>query len=173
MDGSTIGIVIFAGGVPAYEEISFKENGLYFLNYEYTGISSISINYYGSYIGRLALGRSVNLKTSIPKEPTLVSTKSPRVTLSGQVIEGLGGYDYWRVSLDTRYKIDNEKLEEIIKGFPSLSKGLPMFVSFEDEKDRLPFKRLYVNDTSQQSIGFESSINRPLFSRRWVFEERF
>jgi hypothetical protein len=89
------------------------------------------------------------------------------------VIEGLGGYNYWRVSLDTRYKIGNDKMSEIIKGFPQLSRGLPMFISFEDEKDRLPFNRLYVNDTSQQELSFESSINKNLFSRRFVFEERF
>jgi hypothetical protein len=151
--------------------IPLTENGLYLLPELKTNHISISCD--GSYIGRLALGRAVNLKTSIPKEPTLVSTNSPRVTLSGQVIEGLGGYNYWRVSLDTRYKIDNDKLNEIIKAFPLLSKGLPMFVSFEDEKDRLPFERLYVTDTSQQELSFESSINKNLFSRRWIFEERF
>ena len=89
------------------------------------------------------------------------------------MIEGLGGYNYLRVSLDTRYKIDNNKLQEIIKGFPSLSNGLPLFVSFEDEKDRLPFQRLYVNDTNQQELSFESSINKNLFSRRFILEERF
>jgi hypothetical protein len=156
------------------EQIIFNGNGLYLLSKEYSRIYSIIIKFNNnSYIGRFAAGRAVNLRTSIPKEPTLVSTKSPRVTLSGQVIEGLGGYDYWRVSLDTRYKIDNEKLNEIKKGFPSLSKGLPLFVSFEDEKDRLPFNRLYANDTNQQEMSFESSINKPLFSRRFIFQERF
>jgi hypothetical protein len=32
---------------------------------------------------------------------------------------------------------------------------------------------MYANDTSQQQLSFESSINKPLFSRRWIFEERF
>jgi hypothetical protein len=155
------------------ETVTFNENGLYLFNKNYENIIEINVTFDGSYIGRMAFGKAVNLKTSIPKEPTLVSTNKPRVTLSGQVIDGLGGYNYWRVSLDTRYKIDNEKLNEIIKGFPLLSKGLPMFVSFEDEGDRLPFKRLYVNDTAQQEIGFESSINKSLFSRRWNLEERF
>jgi hypothetical protein len=155
------------------ETINFEENGLYLLSKDYANIKEIDVFFSCSYIGRLAFGNAINLKTSIPKEPTLVSTKSPRVTLSGQVIEGLGGYNYWRVSLDTRYKIDNDKLNEIIKGFNSLSTGLPMFVSFEEEKDRLPFERLYCNDTNQQELSFESSINKNLFSRKWVFEERF
>jgi hypothetical protein len=153
--------------------ITFYKNGLYLLDEEYKNITKITIYFNASYVGRVAFGKAINLRTSIPKEPTLVSTNKPRITLSGQVIDGLGGYNYWRVSLDTRYKIDADKLNEIIKGFPSLSKGLPMFVSFEDEKDRLPFERLYVNDTNQQQISFESSINKNLFSRRFIFEERF
>jgi hypothetical protein len=116
------------------ETINFQENGLYLLGRSYANIREIDVFFSSSHIGRLACGKTVNLKTSIPKEPTLVSTNKPRVTLSGQVIDGLGGYNYWRVSLDTRYKIDSEKLKEIIKGFPSLSKGLPVFLSFEDEK---------------------------------------
>jgi hypothetical protein len=155
------------------ETLSFTDNGLYLLSQQYENIKEIDITFSSSHIGRLAFGNAVNLKTSIPKEPTLVSTNKPRITLSGQVIDGLGGYNYWRVSLDTRYKIDNEKLNEIIKGFPYLSKGLPLFVSFEDEKERLPFNRLYANDTSQQEISFESSINKSLFSRRFILEERF
>jgi hypothetical protein len=155
------------------ETIYFQENGLYLLGKEYENITEIGVSFSSSHIGRLAFGKAVNLKTSIAKEPALVSTNKPRITLSGQVIDGLGGYNYWRVSLDTRYKIDRDKLDEIIKGFPALGRGLPLFVSFEEEKERLPFKRLYVNDTSQQELSFESSINKNLFSRRFVFEERF
>jgi hypothetical protein len=66
-----------------------------------------------------------------------------------------------------------EKMNEIIRAFPSLSKGLPMFISFEEEAERLPFFRLYASETNQQELSFESSINKPLFSRRWNFEERF
>jgi hypothetical protein len=174
MDIDTITIKLIDTLQTTFQEtVTFKENGLYLLSREYKNIEEIDITFSSSHIGRLAFGKAVNLKTSISKEPTLVSTNKPRVTLSGQVIEGLGGYNYWRVSLDTRYKIDTDKLNEIIKGFPSLSKGLPMFISFEDEKDRLPFERLYANDTSQQELSFESSINKSLFSRRFIFEERF
>jgi hypothetical protein len=156
-----------------FETHEFTRNGLYMFEKEYKNIKQINLIFSGTYIGRVGTGYAINLKTSIPKEPTLVSTAKPRVTLSGQVITGLGGYNYWRVSLDTRYKIDKEKLNEIIKGFPTLSKGFPLFVSFEEEKRRLPFERLYVNDRNQQELSFESSINKTLFSRRWNFEERF
>jgi hypothetical protein len=164
--------LINTGSTTYTESVTFAKNGLYLLSTTYTNIKRIKIVTTGTY-GRTGAGLAINLRTSIPKEPTLVSTNKPRVTLSGQVIDGLDGYNYWRVSLDTRYKIDNDKLNEIIKGFPSLSKGLPMFVSFEDEINRLPFARLYVNDKNQQELSFESSINKNLFSRRFVFEERF
>jgi hypothetical protein len=155
------------------ETINFQTNGLYLLSKKYQNIVQINFHFSSTRVGRIGIGRAVNIKTSIPKEPNLVSTNSPRVTLSGQVIEGLGGYNYWHVTLDSRYKIDEEKLREIIKSFPYLSKGLPLFVSFEEEKNRLPFSRLYCNDTKQQNISFESSINKYLFSRKFVFEERF
>jgi hypothetical protein len=174
MDSNTITIKLTNTDSNEFSEtISFNKNGLYLLSKGYENINEIDLIFNSSYIGRIAFGKSVNLKTSIPKEPTFVSTNSPRVTLSGQVIEGLGGYNYRRVSLDTRYKIDKEKLDEIIRGFPALSKGLPLFISFEEEKQRLPFERLYANDKNQQELSFESSINKPLFSRLWNFEERF
>jgi hypothetical protein len=174
MDGG--GVVIDLtdiNGASFQETILFKENGLYLLQGKYENIKEINVLFNCSRIGRLALGRAVNLKTSIPKEPALVSTNKPRVTLSGQAIDGLSGYNYWRVSLDSRYKIDMEKMNEIIKGFPALGGGLPMFISFEEEKNRLPFERLYANEKDQQELSFESSINKSLFSRRFIFEERF
>jgi hypothetical protein len=174
MNSSSIQIKLVNNTSGTFQEtVNFKENGLYLLSREYENIIEIDVFFNCSRIGRLASGRAVNLKTSIPKEPTLVSTNKPRVTLSGQVIDGLGGYNYWRVNLDTRYKIDRNKMNEIIKGFPSLSKGVPLFISFEDEINRLPFKRLYANDSNQQEISFESSINKMLFSRKFTFAERF
>jgi hypothetical protein len=174
MDTNTITIELLDTSQTTFQKvIAFQENGLYTFDTQYQNIKQINVFFSCSHIGRLAFGKAVNLRTSIPKEPTLASTNKPRTTLSGQVIDGLGGYNHWYVSLDTRYKIDRDKLNEIVKGFPSLSKGLPMFVSFEDEKDRLPFNRLYVNDTKQHELSFESSINKCLFSRRFNFEERF
>jgi hypothetical protein len=155
-----------------YENCLFTRNGLYTLKKEYENIKQINLVFSGTYIGRFGTGYAINLKTAVPKEPTLVSTNKPRVTLSGQTILGLGGYNYWRISLDTRYKIDKEKLQNIIDGYKILSTGYPMFISFDDEK-KLPIDKMYGVDTSQQTFGFESSINKPLFSRRWVLEERF
>jgi hypothetical protein len=155
-----------------FETHRFIRNGLYMLTKTYDNIKRIRLVFSGTHIGRIGTGYAINLKTSVPKEPTLVSTAKPRLTLSGQSIQGLGGYNYWRISVDTRYKLDKEKLQNIIDGYKILSKGYPMFISFDDET-KLPIDRMYANDTNQQELSFESSINRPLFSRRWVFEERF
>jgi hypothetical protein len=155
-----------------YEAYPFTGNGLYVLEREYENIKQINLVFSGTYIGRVGTGYAINLKTSVPKEPALVSTAKPRVTLSGQSILGLGGYNYWRISVDTRYKIDKDKMNNIIEGYQVLSRGYPMFISFDDEK-KLPIDRMYGNDTNQQQLSFESSINKPLFSRRFVWEERF
>ncbi|MDR2660826.1 MAG: hypothetical protein LBC17_02120 [Lactobacillaceae bacterium] len=155
-----------------YEAHEFTRNGLYMLEKEYENIKQINLVFSGTHIGRVGTGYAINLRTSVPKEPTLVSTAKPRVTLSGQSILGLGGYNYWRISVDTRYKIDKDKLNSIIEGYKLLSKGYPMFISFDDEK-KLPIDRMYGNDKNQQELSFESSINKPLFSRRFILEERF
>jgi hypothetical protein len=155
-----------------YETHPFDKNGLYMLSQKYENIKQINIVFSGAHIGRIGTGYAINLKTAVPKEPTLISTAKPRVTLSGQSILGLGGYNYWSISLDTRYKIDKDKLNNIIAGYPLLSKGYPMFISFDNE-EKLPIRRMYGNEKNQQALGFESSINKPLYSRRWVLEERF
>jgi hypothetical protein len=164
--------LIDADGNSDTVSITPSANGLYLIP-EHKNITQINIGFTGSFIGRLALGKAVNIRTSIPKEPTFLSTNKPRTTLSGQEIPGLGGYNYRSVQLDSRYKIDMDKLGEIIKGYNSLSKGYPVFVSFEEEKNRLPFDKMYAVDKNQQKMSFESGINKALFSRKFQFEERF
>jgi hypothetical protein len=172
-DSKAVGIYLIDTSNNVYfEGYPFTRNGLYMLEREYKNIKQINLVFSGTFIGRVGTGYAVNLKTAAAKEPTLCSTASPRVTLSGQSIPGLGGYNYWRISVDTRYKIDKEKLDNIIKGYPLLSKGYPMFISFDTEM-KLPIDRMYGTDTNQQELGFESSINKPLYSRRFIFEERF
>jgi hypothetical protein len=172
-DSKVVGIyLIDASNNVYYEGYLFDRNGLYMLEKEYENVTQINLVFSGTYIGRYGTGSAVNLKTAVPKEPTLVSTAKPRVTLSGQSILGLGGYNYWQISVDTRYKIDKNKFDDIVESYPLLSKGYPMFISFDDEQ-KLPIRRMYGVDKNQQALGFESSINKPLYSRRWIFEERF
>jgi hypothetical protein len=172
-DGEYLGLILVdTSDSIYYEDFVFNRNGLYMLQREYTDIKQIRLAFSGKYIGRIGTGRALELKTSIPKEPTLMSTASPRITLSGQSILGLGGYNYWRISVDTRYKLTTEDFNTVIKAWPFLSTGYPMFVSFDTES-KLPLDKMYANDTNQQDFGFESSINKHLYSRKFIFEERF
>jgi len=154
--------------------IVFEQNGLYMLPKDLNNVTKIKITCDGTYIGRIAAGRAIKLGTSIAKEPSYMSTNEPRETLSGQVIEGAGGYFFRQVSLDTRYKIGLTEITEIEKAYQGqISKGYPFFLLFEEEALRLPFLRLYANDINQQNLSFESSVNRFLFSKRFTFKERF
>jgi hypothetical protein len=95
------------------------------------------------------------------------------VTLSGQVIPGAGGYNYWTLSLDSRYKIGPEAMEEIGAGYKYIGAGYPFFIDLSQEHYKLPFDRLYAAERNQANFGFEGGIRRFLYSRRFDFEERF
>lgn len=153
--------------------VYYTENGLYLLKQPVV-TKQFTIQTDAAYIGRIAGGRAVKLGTSLAKEPGYNNSAKPRVTLSGQVIQGAGGYNYRNVSLDTRYKIGYREMSEIKAAYPSQTgPGLPFFLLFDDEIRRLPFSRLYAADTKNYGVSFESGVNKFLFSRKFEFEERF
>jgi len=154
------------------QEIAFNGNGLYILPRRITA-AVLTIETAASHIGRLAAGLAVNIPTSVAKEPAFRSTAEPRITLSGQVVPGLGGYAYRTLSLDSRYKIGREAMSEIEAGYRYIGMGYPFFIDLADEAYKLPFDKLYATDTRQQSLGFESGVRRFLYSRRWEFRECF
>ncbi len=152
----------------------FLENGLYILQEKPIITKKIIFSSLAPTIGRLAAGTYTKLCTSMAKEPGLMSTHQPRKTLAGQIIPGAGGYTYWRMSLDVRYKIGKAAMDEIIAGYRcQIGKGFPLFVEFEEEQKRLPIKRMYATDTNQTQMTFESQTAWYLFSRRFIFEEAF
>jgi len=150
----------------------FTGNGLYMMNRTILA-SQIIITTSATHLGRVGAGMGVNIPTSIPKEPGFVSTNEPRVTLSGQVISGVGGYNFRVLSLDSRYKIDDFAMREIINGFKYIGMGYPFFIDLTDESYKLPFNKFYANEKNQRSMSFEGGINKYLYSRRFEFEERF
>ena len=149
-----------------------NENGLYTMPKTVLS-SSITINTIIKSVGRIGAGLAINIPTAIAKEPTFCSTASPRITLSGQIINGLGGYNFKMLSLDSRYKINEIAMKEIMNGYKYISLGYPFFIDLTVESYKLPFKRLYAIDTNQQNFGFESGIRKYLFSRRFIFKECF
>ena len=165
--GNTDGTIFTVNG----QTIDFIGNGLYMITEINT--SQLTISFNGTYIGRLAAGIGIDIPTSVRKEPSYCSTANPRITLSGQVIHGAGGYNYKMISLDTRYKIDSFIMSEIENGYPYISRGYPFFIDLTNEYYKLSFKKFYGIDTNQQQMGFESGIRRFLYSRRFEFRECF
>jgi hypothetical protein len=153
--------------------INYYEDGLYEIPPVIASAVTIECN--GSYIGRFAAGRAIALGTALPKEPSFNTTTEKRKTLSGQVVEGAGGYNFRSASLDTRYKIGGPAMREIKAAYPAqIARGFPFFLLFDAEIKRLPFYRLYAADKSADKFGFESGVHaRYLFSRKFDFEECF
>ena len=153
------------------DNIIFKNNGLYLIN-KYEDIEKIKITT-PCVIGRLAAGIYSNIPTAIMKEPGLKSTASPRVTQSGAVILGHGGYNYRSIALDSRYKINEVIMRQIEAGSDCIAEGYPFFIDLSDESYKLTFDKLYANDLKQQNLVFQSGVKRFLYSYRFEFEERF
>jgi hypothetical protein len=155
------------------ETLYFRENGLYLLQ---RGVVTdrITITTDASYMGRLGAGRAVHTGTAIAKEPSFNNSEKGRVTLSGQRIPGVGGYNYRKISVDTRYKIRDKEMDEILTAYNTqIGPGLPFFIIFDSEAKRLPFTRFYGIDTKNDAFSFESGINKYAFSRKFEFEECF
>ena len=164
--------------------ITFNDvnNTVYKLNYIGSGlymlpktiiVSIIKIQTTVKYIGRIGAGLAINIPTTFTKEPSFCSTSEPRFTLSGQVINGIGGYNFKMLSLDSRYRINSNAMNEMVNGYKYISKGYPFFIDLTDESYKLPYSKLYAIDTNQQNFGFESGINKYLYSRRFMFKECF
>jgi hypothetical protein len=64
-------------------------------------------------------------------------------------------------------------LKEIKAGYTSIGMGFPFFIDLTCESYKLPFSKLYATEKDQLNMGFESGVYRALYSRRFVFEERF
>jgi hypothetical protein len=162
--------IIFSGG--EVFTLAFSGNGLYPMPSRILA-SGFTLQTDGGYIGRLGAGIGVEICTSAQKEFGLNSTAEYRVTLSGQVIEGRGGYTYKTLSLDSRYQMREEAINELVAGYKYIGMGYPFFISLETEAYKLPFNKLYAAEKNQKTLVSESGIFAYRYSRRWDFEERF
>jgi hypothetical protein len=153
---------------------TFTGNGLYLFPIIGTHrIEFLEITTNATYVGRIAAGNAVNIPTSIAKEPAFCSTAEPRRTLSGQIIQGAGGYNYRKISLDSRYKINETIMNEIKNGYKYIGMGYPFFIDLIDEAYKLPFSKFYGTDSNQQDMSFEGGARKYLYSKRWEFTECF
>lgn len=148
-----------------------EKSGLYLLTTTLT-TATLTITHDGTYIGRLAAGQNRFLGAAPSREPGFYTTAEPRVTASGQVIEGAGGYTGRRIDVDFRYKITSDIYDDITAAYPTqLSRGYPLFIYFDKETARMPYTRMYA--ATDNELLFQSSINRFLYSRKFSFIERF
>jgi len=170
-DGVNFSVCFNGAPEPAFS-FKFAGNGLYVMPYAVSAFR-ITLTTDAKYVGRLGAGLGVRLPTAVVKEPSFKSTAQPRVTLSGQVIPGAGGYNYRTVSLDCRYKITEGIMGEIIKGYEAAGAGFPYFIDFADESYKLPFSKFYAVEGKQLDMTFQGGVRRYLYSKKFDFEERF
>lgn len=151
-------------------DVSYIESGLYMI--ADTDTDTLTISHDGTYIGRIAAGKSRFLGAAPMREPGFYTTEVTRVTASGQVIPGAGGYSGRRIGLDFRYKIDADIFQDFQDAYATqIAKGFPFFLYFDMETHRMPWTRLY--GRTDNELLFQSSVNRFLYSRRFEFQEAF
>ena len=147
-----------------------EQNGLYELVTP-LNTNTLVVSHNGTYIGRLAAGLKRTLGASPTNEPGFYTTQTPRVTASGQTVEGAGGVSGRRIDLDFRYKFTETIYTDIQTAYAGqLAKGFPLFMFFDIET-RMPYTRLYAS--TDNNLLFQGAVNRFLYSRRFSFLERF
>ena len=148
-----------------------QKTGLYIL-VTALNTSSLTISHNGTYIGRVAVGKYRDLYPSPAREPGFYTTQKPRLTASGQVVEGAGGVSGRELNLDFRYKFTLDIFNDIESAFTEqLAKGYPFFLYFDKETNWISWLRMYGQDTNR--MLFQSSVNRFLYSKRIKLIERF
>ena len=155
--------------------IPYNGSGLYMLDREkYKSVRSLRIDVEpGTKIGRLAFGKLVHIPTTPAKGLSYVGTAAEHITSSGQLIQGMGGYTYRTLTLDSRYKIGEEAMKEIIAGRTTIGAGYPFFIDLEDEYYKLPFRKFYGIERNQKNWVFQGGVTKFLYSMKFEFEECF
>ena len=134
--------------------------------------SPVTIEISGTYVGRIALGKYRDLYPSPAREPGFYTTQKPRVTASGNVVEGAGGVSGRELNLDFRYKFTLDIFNDIESAFSTqIAKGFPFFLYFDKETQWISWLRIYGRDTNR--MLFQSSVNRFLYSKRMKLIEAF
>lgn len=156
------------------EDILYSEKGLYELSEKVTS-QFITIVATSKTIGRFAVGIKRHLGISPAREPGFYSTYKNRTTLSGQPIAGSGGITGRKFSVDTRYKIIKEIMNDIMLAYPTqIGRGYPFFISFADcpsNQDLYPFNKFY--GTTDEDWVFQSSARSYKYSKKFLFMEAF
>ncbi|MEA1980019.1 MAG: hypothetical protein U9N54_03485 [candidate division Zixibacteria bacterium] len=153
------------------------QNGLYIIDSITTKatVHTFKITHNGSYIGRVAIGTYRTLGTGISKENGFYTSNENRVTKSGAVIPGLGGFSGRSIDLDVRYKIDEDVYDDIEFAYSSqIMRGFPFFLQLNDEQHKLSANMFYFyGRTTEPITKLQSSTYKFLYSYKFMFLEAF
>jgi len=154
------------------------QNGLYLIDAIYPGgeyNTTMTFSHNGSYVGRVGAGEYRKIGTSPTKEIGFYDTSENRITLSGQVITGAGGFYGRRFEADVRYKLDEDVYEDILAAYQKqIMKGYPYFIYTDDEQHKLPATMLYFYARTDKPISLlQSSTYKFLYSYKFKFYEAF
>ena len=167
-DATTVNVSTVSG---LNKDITPDGSGLYEIPEATDDIFTVSHN--GTYIGRVALGLARSLGVAPTREAGFYTTQEPRISASGQIIPGAGGYYGRRISIDFRYKIDEIIFDDIEAAYEYISEGYPWFMLFTTrELNRFPWTRLYASPNDPEML-LQSSVNRFLYSKQFDFYVRF
>lgn len=156
----------------ATNELKYN-NGLYIINQLES--SSYTISHNGTFIGRVGIGVWRTLGTNPTKEIGFYTTNESRITASGQVIPGAGGFSGRRFEADVRYKFTEDIYNDLRKAYNGqISKNYPYFIYTYDEQHKLPdtMLHMYVR-TKDVDMLLQSSSYKFLYSYKFSFFEAF
>lgn len=149
-----------------------EKNGLYLLSTKLLAEDTLTVSHDGTYLGRFGAGAYTQLCASPTKEIGFYTTSQERVTVSGQVVPGAGGYCGRSFNLDFRYKFNSTILTVINRIFATqISLVLPFFIYFDSENFSPLWARMYASIPNK--FVFQTSIRSFLLSHKLEFTERF
>lgn len=150
------------------------KNGLYKLSAPQT-TQTIQFQFAQSTdVGRIALGMGRKMGAAPAREPGFSTNIKSRVTLSGQVIGGVGGACPRILNVDFRYKVDRDIYMDISRAYPTqIARMFPLFMRLDEhtEPDRFPMERFY--GYTKPELIFQSSVNFFRYSKKFKFTEAF
>lgn len=134
----------------------------------------ISWSHDGTYIGRIAVGQSRDIGFADDRQVGFYSTQVPRITASGQVEPGAGGYSGRHIQLTFPYQFDSDVFGDIFTAQDDIAKGIPWFMAFSscEQTKGIPFIRLYASPPDP-SIFFNSVLTEYRYSGAFDFYQRF
>ena len=160
-----------------------KRNGLYLIPEFIIPYNELSARYEftilfnsGATIGRIAAGKSRQIKTAEAKELGFYTNKKELRTVSGAVLPTIAGYAARQICLTSPYQITPEIYNDFRDAYITQGcQSFPMFIAF-DKSEAVKFNpiglyRFYGNINN--NFMFQTSVHKFLYSYAFTFTEAF